>query len=229
MTANSLEDRLEKIGAMLRERPSVVPHVVEELRRAGSSPAALRTADMPPRMLRRRVWLMVAGVAALAAAILVMISLMPAASKTWADVVAAVDSKPWVHARAADGLSEMWQGSRPPCWAFKARDRVMFWDEKERAKYEFRIGQNTMSKYPLAPGELDRILLIENSPAGEPRVGPWLFGTERIVSQSQREVVENGRRWIEFQLVLARGAARQATLRVDPQTMLPESLDLPRQ
>ena len=138
--------------------------------------------------------------------------------------MAAVDSKPWVHARAADGLSEMWQGNRPPCWAFKTRDRVMYWDEKERAKYEFRFGQNTMSKYPLAPGELDRILLIENSAGGEPRVGPWLFGTERIVSQSQREVVENGRRWIEFQLVLARGAARQAMLRVDPQTMLPVSL-----
>ncbi len=81
-----------------------------------------------------------------------------------------------------------------------------------------------MAQYTLAPGEFDRVLTINDNADGAASVGPWLLGTEQIVAQRQRTIVEDGKKWTEFAIELSRGTAKYGTLRVDPDSKLPVDL-----
>jgi hypothetical protein len=176
---------------------------------------------------RRRRWpLVVSAVAALGLAALVALVVAPFQQAGWADVIHAVSAKKWLHATDADGAAEFWLSNDLRLWAYKRENLVMFWNQRERAKYEYRAGRDVLTKYPLAEGEVDRILTINGDGEGGATVGPGLFGSEQIVSQRQHEVSEGGKRWIDFDLVLARGAAKYGALRVDAETMLPVALGL---
>ena len=76
-------------------------------------------------------------------------------------------------------------------------------------------------KTPLGEEDASRVFPVGDLSQNKTVLSPWLFGSEKILSQQRREGTEAGKKWIEFQLVLWRDESNQAMLRVDPETRLP--------
>jgi len=120
----------------------------------------------------------------------------------------------------------MWLSTQRKIWAFRTDALLQFADGGQRAKYEYRVGAKQITKFSLGENDLQRVMPLNDLAQNKQVLGPWLFGSEKILSQQRREIVEDGKRWIEFDLVLWRGDSNQTTLRVDPQTKLPVFLSL---
>lgn len=202
-------------AAMAQPSPPEVRNRVIETAAAlnGSSPALLRRT-------RRRSWLLVASVtAAVSAASVLGILLLPSATVGWEDVTKAVTSQPWIRATLTrNGKQDtFWLSPERQIWAFRAGNNwCIFLDGRQRARYEYREGGKQIEKTPV--GEEDAQLI---SPIDYLSQGLWAFGTEKVLSQERREVTEGGRKWIEFDLVFARGEMKAGMLRVNPETRLP--------
>ena len=183
------------------------------------------TAFTPGSRARRwpatvRPWFLAASATVTVAAVCVIALLvMPSSSIGWGDVTKAVKSQQWIRATTTwDGRqSTTWLSPERQVWAFrKDNDWFIFMDGRQQAKYEYRTSQKQVAK--MAMREEDKRLV---SPTDYLSQGPWLFGTEKVVSQTRREVKEAGKKWIEFDLVFWRGDMSLGTLRVDPETRLP--------
>lgn len=171
------------------------------------------------RPATRRSWLILASAAAaISAACLIAFLLLPSASVGWADVSAAVKSQKWIRATVtwSGKQSSMWLSPERQVWAFRTDNWFIFSDGRQRAKYEYRTRDKQIAKMPLGEEDERRVLPVDYLSQG-----PWLFGTERVVSQKRREVTEAGKKWIEFEMVFWRGDMKLGTLRVDPETRLP--------
>jgi hypothetical protein len=160
-----------------------------------------------------------AGLAVAAACALAFFLMPPSKDAVaWEDVNKAVTSQSWIRvAISGDGQSgTMWLSPERQVWAAR-RDRwFVFKDGRERATYEYRMGAGQIVKTALS--EVDTRLVSSVDYASQ---GLWFFGTERVISQERREVREDGKKWIEFDLVFWRGDMSLGTLRVDPATRLP--------
>ena len=224
----SLEDRLESLGAALRSRPRQTAELMDKVREAaltGSTerPVSLRLHDL----LRRRRKLITAAtgtMAAICAVLLIAIVWSPSQAVGWAEVAKAIQSQKWIHGTItfADGEpGAMWMSPERQIWAFRLNESFYFNDGRERAKYEYLGRNKPITKYPLGEDDAQKVLPLNALSQDKSTIGPWLFGTEKILEQQRREVVEGGKTWIEFQMVLWRREMNQATLRVDPKTRLP--------
>jgi hypothetical protein len=224
-----LEERLESLGAALRERPRLTDRVMNEVREssAGLSEASSTLARIAPRAttLSRRSLFAVVGVgAAIGAGLLMAITLFSPLSVGWAEVTKAIQSQNWIRGTVdySDGRrGTMWLSPARQIWAYGSNDSFYFFDGPQQARYEYRGGNEAITKLPLGEDDAERVLSIGALSQDKDVIGPWLFGTEKIVHQKRQEVTDNGKTWIEFQLVLWRGDFNQATLRVDPATRLP--------
>ena len=166
----------------------------------------------------------VVTVATVAGAVLIVLLIVPSPSVGWADVTKAIQSQKWIRGTVtyADGdRGTMWLSPERQILAFKSDRWFQFFDGRERAKYEYRGREKPIVRLPLGEEDAQRVLPVDALSQDKDVIGPWLFGTEKIVDQKRREVTEDGKTWVEFQLVLWRGEANQATLRVDPETRLP--------
>jgi len=223
----SLEDRLEALGAAIRERPRLTDRVMDEVRESGAD----GPTEEPPTPLTRakqRRWKILAAsvisVATVAGGVLIALLIVPSPSVGWADVTKAIQSQKWIRGTAAfpdDRDGTMWLSPERQIWAFRSKRSFRFFDGRERAKYEYYGGSRAIERLPLGEEDARRVLPLDALSQDKDAIGPWLFGTEKIVDQKRREVTEDGKTWIEFQMVLWRGDANQATLRVDPETKLP--------
>jgi len=183
------------------------------------------TTTFAPRGGKRR-WRLVAAsvvtVATVAGAVLIALLAYPSPSVGWADVTKAIQSQKWIRGRGAltgGRGGTMWLSPERQIWARRGGRFFQFVDGRERAKYEYFGG--AIVKRPLGEEDAGRVLPMDALSRDEDAIGPWLFGRVKIVDQERREVMEGGKRWIEFQMVLFPGKANQATLRVDPETRLP--------
>jgi hypothetical protein len=167
---------------------------------------------------RTRPWFLLASAAATVAACAIGFLLLPSASVGWEDVTKAVISQRWIRARAGDKDKQrtIWLSPEHRLWAFRTADWFIFIDGRQRARYEYNMRDNRIAK--TAMGEEDARLV---SPVDYMSQGLWLFGTERVVSQQRREVIESGKKWVEFELIFWRGETNHGTLRIDPETRLP--------
>ncbi len=223
-----LEDRLESLGAALRSRPGLTRRVMDQVRKSaadGSTPGfSTYTASFTIRR-HRRLFTASAGMAAMiGVAILIASTLFPSRSVGWAEVTKAIQSQKWIRGTVthADGKgATMWLAPERRIWAFSLDGSFYFNDGREKAKYEYRGSDKAITKLPLGEDNAQRVLPIEALSQDKSAIGPWLFEREKIVEQKRREVTEDGKIWIEFQMVLSRGEMNQATLRVDPETKLP--------
>jgi hypothetical protein len=166
-----------------------------------------------------RPWIRAASATVtVAAACVIALLMMPSSSIGWDDVTKAVKSQQWI--RATTTHSTTWLSPERQVWAFrKDDDWFIFMDGRQQAKYEYRTSQKQIAK--MAMREEDKRLV---SPTDYLSHGIWLFGTEKVVSQTRREVKEDGKKWIEFDLVFWRGDMSLGTLRVDPEARLPVCL-----
>lgn len=183
------------------------------------------TTTFAPRGRKRRRRLVAASVvtvATVASAVLIALLAHPSPSVGWADVTKAIQSQKWIRGTGAltgGRRGTMWLSPERQIWADQAEHWYRFFDGRERAKYEYFGG--AIVKSPLGEEDARRVLPIDALSQDKDAIGPWLFGSVKIVDQERREVMEGGKKWIEFQMVLFPGEANQATLRVDPETRLP--------
>jgi hypothetical protein len=219
----SLEDWLESLGAALRARPRLTGRVMDRVREsaADGSTAGLptRTRHFTIRGHRRLVAASGGAVAMIGVAMLIAITLFPSQSAGWPEVTKAIQSQKWIRGTATFGT--MWLAPERQIWAFSLNGSHYFNDGRTKAKYEYRVGDKAITKLPLGEDNAQRILPLDALSQDTSAIGPWLFGTEKIIEQNRREITEAGKTWIEFQMVLWRGEMNHVTLRVDPATRLP--------
>lgn len=221
-----LEDRLESFGTRLREWPAVTPSVIDQLRQAtpiSSLPPMEGTTSQVGMRGGRRLLAVTSTLAAIVVPLLA-VTLFPSRSVAWTEVVQAIQSQNWIRGTKTDAdgkRSTMWLSPKRETWAFDLNGAVYFYDGREKAKYELSSGGKAITKLPLGEDDAQRVLPINALSQGQSSIGSWIFGTEKIVDQKQREVTEDGKTWLDFQLVLWRGDMNHVTLRVDPETKLP--------
>ncbi len=223
----TLEARLEAVGAALRSRPSLSDRVIEALGESSCQEPTPRRTTHPQSVrmpLRRRSAALAAGTVLMSAVCLfVLAALVPSQSFGWADVAAAVRSQRWIRATVDidERTSTMWLSPERQIWAFDLGQSRYFYDGQERAKYEYNSGDQQITKVSLGEQDAEMVLPLGALSQDASALGPWLFGTEKIVHQRRQEIVDGGQQWVEFHLVLWRGDMNHATLRVDPKTRLP--------
>ena len=225
----AVEDCLEAVGATLRARPRLTERVMQKVRRLTAHHSTEEPSNLAPRpRVHRRRRLLAAAfatVGTVSAVVLIALALLPSPSVGWADVTTAIQSQKWIRGTVTypdGGRATIWLSPERQIWAFRLEQQgwSQFFDGQQRAKYEYRRGNERITRLLLGEEEARRSSFFDGLSQDETRLHPWLFG-EKIVSQKQRRVMEAGKTWIEFQLVLWRGPVNQATLRVDPDTKLP--------
>lgn len=231
---DTLEIDLQALGAALQARPRLTDRVLDELRAS----SATGLADTPPddlpaaaprdAFLRRPLLAAAAGLMAMVGVGLsIAIMLIPSPSVGWADVTEAIQAQKWIRGKATyeDGKqSTVWLSPERQVWAFRLGDACYFFDGREKTKFEYRGDGATIVKLPLGEDDVQKVLPLDALSRDQSAVGPWLLLTEKILRQERREVAEEGKTWIEFEMLLSRGQMNQATLRVDPETRLPVHL-----
>ncbi len=177
--------------------------------------------------------------AGLAASVLLAVALLMLGGRdAWAEVVKAVQSKPWVRCKlqvpAGEALPadfqppEAWFSARNKIGARRfvraaqfidfARQQAREYDPKENALSITSIGDNENKDF----GVLAMLLRLVSEGASDLKLTETPI---ELVERAQRDVREGDRRWIEFTFKL-RDSRRTpkdyiATMRVDPQSRLP--------
>jgi hypothetical protein len=165
-----------------------------------------------------------ATAATISLSLVLAIVLLPRPSTGWEEVTKAVQRQKWIRGTIAtsDGKQNVtWLSPERQVWALQSNDWLRFCDGQQRTKYEYRAGDKQILKMPLGEEDSRRVFPVDDLSQGKTALAPWMFGTEKIVSQSRREVTEAGKTWIDFKLIFWRGNTNPATLRVDPGTRLP--------
>jgi hypothetical protein len=216
----------EAFAASLRSRLQVA--------RAGLEPSASGRLTAAPVRTRRRIRR--SGMLAIVVAILAALGVLPwlvRPSDTWAQVAEAVRARPWIRltGRTPDGVKmEAWLSLSRKLIAQRHGKNASFEDHRRGLTYRYDASEKTLYRIPegsdssrqgfLAMGRL----LNELFRAEEP-LPVDLPGLE-ILKQSRREVEDEGRTWIEYDLTF-RGPGDGSTrlmFRVDPATRLPHSI-----
>jgi hypothetical protein len=222
----------QQVGRLIAEAgdPSVAPRPEFVLRLRSHVLDALgpprRASQWRPKLV---VGSAVAALAVVAAAVAVML-LRPA--NAWAQVALALQGKPWVHTKnvGPDGkvYVETWSSVKNGVSAFRHGTDVEYHDTTLRTFAKYVSTENVIYRLPENPGQetpdpnFFRQLLESRGPAKSPVVGM------EVVAQSRRDVVENGRAWVDIDLTLKVSAGdRKQTMRfrVDPKTKLPHSCE----
>jgi hypothetical protein len=223
---NTLEERLEGIGSALRERPSLTEGVMAQVRQSLSEkPVAIPREVVSQRRARRSWFLATATVAAMGVMVAFALIAFPRHSVGWEDVNQAVKSQKWIRASVTyldAQRATIWMSPERGIWAYKNADRIEFTDTPRNVTYDYKTNGGQIVKRRPSDEDQQRLYPIDFA-RKDVLLSGWLFG-EKVLEQHRREVTERGQKWIEFDLVLWRG--NRGTLRVDPQTRLPMSLNL---
>jgi hypothetical protein len=205
----------------------------------GSSPTTNQPeAGIRKRSFRRIVAWSASGATATAAAVLLMLFLFSkSTSVSWAEMLAAVGSRPWVHGTTtySDGQrsarSEFWVSTGRRSAAFKFGNRRQFedletgislqYDAQEGAIYRvpsFRLREGRSTEAHL-PALLDR-LIADKADSRD------LFYGERVIKAERHPEAENGKQWLDYLIDLERidnaSLHRTVHIRLDRATQLPE-------
>jgi hypothetical protein len=177
------------------------------------------------RFMGRWTWrILASAIPAIAAACMLVFLLLPSTSVGWEDVVKTVKSQKWIRVNYSVPKSKqvvMWLSPERQVWALQTDDQFVYFDGRRQEKYEYRTGQKQIVKMLLSQEDAQRILPVDYMAQGS-----WLFGNEKLLSKRKREVTEDGKTWIDFEIAFHRGADNLGTLRVDPDTRLPVYMTL---
>jgi hypothetical protein len=203
------------------------------------------TANVPvpslrkTRSLGRIVAWTASGATVTAAAFLLGLFLISGSTRlSWAEMLTAVGSRPWVHGITtySDGeqtaTSESWVSTGNRSAAYRFGDKSLFeeietgislqYDAKERVIYRvpsLRIGPGRFRDAHL-PGLLDR-LIADKTDSRE------LFYGERVIKAERHQIDENGKPCLDYLIHLERientALNRTVRIRVDRVTQLPVS------
>ena len=166
--------------------------------------------------------------AVVAASVLAVVLLRPA--NAWAEVARALQAKSWVHTKTlgSDGkvYNEAWSSPTNSISASRRGDASEYHDLALRIVMKYVPADGAIYRLRASPElpkqdpDFFRDLLETKGPAKSP------FPGMDLVAQRRREVVENGRAWVDIELtlkVIGGDRKQDLTFRVDPVTKLPHS------
>jgi len=210
------------------------PEYVEQLRTL----LLAQTVSQAQRPSRMR-WLVIAAAAALAASLLLsFLFFRDNAAFALADVFAAGRERPWVHGTltlsgTAKAMAEYWVSPQKKLAAYHVDRRFGFDDFVTKVSKTFDAQEGTLYCVPLpqlfqedsqrlAPAAWEQLLM--NS-----RTADKLFHNETVAKLKRTNVVERGKRWIDYDVVVRRTDRRDTVrtihIRLDGQTRLPTRWD----
>jgi hypothetical protein len=216
-----------------------------EIALSGSSSRTSAPQARVRKWSRRRILAWTASGVSAAAAVLALFLFSRSTSVSWAEMLAAVDSRPWVHGTTtySDGqhsvTSESWVSTGDRFAAFKLGGQCQFEDIETGISLQFDAGDGAIYRVPSLrpgagftlvgegrlseahlPGLLDRLIADQ----GDSRD---LFHGERVIKSERHQEAQNGKQWLEYLIHLERidNAALHRTVRIrlDRATQLPES------
>jgi hypothetical protein len=222
----------------LHELEGAVGQAVADLRLSAPPVESLdrlvvRASQLPESQpIPGRRWRVYTAACAVAIATIVMLSVfLSAPPSSWALVMQAVQSKPWIHGTMTDV-----DGSRAENWLSLSRDVsarqsgkwALFDDIRAKTRQEYRPDEGpngTLYREPMPLlGEFQQIKdMFVGAMRGDKLIAPASAWGE-VVSQELRTVNEDQKRWTDYDFVL-RHLSREETIRfvfrVDPATNLP--------
>jgi hypothetical protein len=218
-------------------RDAGVPHVppdpsfrvrLREMIVARTNPSVPQAKGTLRPWARRRTVICVCGLAAvtLLGVLLALIGSEP----SWAQVVATVRAKPWIHATARvpdKGSGEFWFSSELEVAASRFGEQADYANYRENVRYSYDPQTKAVvrAKTQGDKNQLRSFLeVFEAIFRGDATLKNPLTGGQ-LVDQKRRNVRDAGRSWTEYQLDLrADWGETQLTFRVDPKTRLPDSM-----
>jgi hypothetical protein len=210
--------------------------VVERVRAKLHEHTVRSSITVPGRRAARwvkRAWFAAAGAAA--AVVVAIVLSLPSSGVAWSQVAEAVRAVPWIHIKVAGpegDVREIWfslsrnvVASRGiECGAtqisyddLRAGVRHCYDSEKKKL-YRLSVSSSSAKELDDMAGFFQTIFRGDAfRPEDVPAPG--------LISQRQRTVTEDGRRWILYELQLSgHGRSDSMVIRVDPQTKLPERM-----
>ncbi len=204
---------------------------------------SLSPANEPKANIRKRspgrilAWSALGAVSTAASILLALLLFWNSTSVSWAEMLAAVGSRPWVHGTRtySDGqrsaTAEFWVSTAHHSAAFKFGDQQQFedaetgislqYDAKEGAIYRvpsLRLGEGFYTAGNL-PGLLARLILDKADSRD-------LFYGERVIKAERHQEEHDGKQWLDYLIHLERiGNAslnRTVRIRLNRATQLPE-------
>ena len=179
------------------------------------------------------------GVMAAGALLIAMFVWREFQTDAWADVVEAVQSKPWIHGitKAKNGqLHEFWFSSEREVSASRRGETVQFDDHRLAVRHRFESKEKRLYRVPQTSNSAESFRSISAMFFGIFRgddaltSGPPILD---IVDQSKHRVIENGREWIDYELTLRPYSNLpddvvrvRMVIRVDAATRLPSRMSM---
>ena len=193
--------------------------------------------------VRSRRWFVGASAAASVAFVACAVSFLVLGSRdVWAQVARTLQSKPWVRftLQIPDGMtapegsepSEHWLSNKHKATASKSGDRADFMDLARHEMYSYFPLTNSVTLTTSRDEQIADFGFIETLrrlvSRDEKRELSFPESAVQIITRTQAEIQEEGRRWTEFKFQ-CRNARRspsdyQVTIRVDPESGLPVEL-----
>ncbi len=237
---------LKAVQAVLSDTPTdeAVSRVVDRAKRLQTPTSgrptttnvpAPRTRTRPPRQFL--AWSASAAAAIAAALVLALFLISGGTSVSFAEMMAAVASRPWIHATTTysaggqNAKAESWVSTAHRFVAIKFGDRRQFEDLKAGVSQQYDTKDGVIYRVPLLrisegrfteaqlPSLLDRLISDQTNSRD-------LFYGERVVIAERHEAEQNGRHWLDYLIHLERidNASLNRTVRIqlDRATQLPE-------
>lgn len=181
------------------------------------------------RLPRGMRWAAISAVSAAAIAAIAFLLPLQATSRAWAEVLAAVQAKDWLHAvgRGPRGERlEIWHSFPMGVTAMRQERDAVLWDSKLGTIDRYDAAQEAVVRMPMSNDDRDRIGdwnqflvgMLKAEGAQSQKVGQL-----SVRHKEERTVEENGKKWTEHQLALERDGKviGEMAIRVDPATDLP--------
>ncbi len=158
-------------------------------------------------------------------------------SDLWAQVVDAVQAKPWVHGTvrgAQPGQSrEFWISTSRATGGSKSAEQITFFDERLRIIYRYEPQKKILYRLPASTADLAQSQQFLETLGGlfrgdaEVKAG---FSGMILKDQKRRQTEKDGRKWDEYELHFQIPSRPDADVRetfiVDTQTRLPQSMTM---
>jgi len=215
---------------------------VERLKQQPVPEAAMRSAldraarcDSPlQRPPHRSRLIAVLGFAAAAAACIALGVWFLRPSDLWADVVKAVQAKPWIHGTlrgTSPGQSrEFWISTSRAIGGARSEEEISFFDDRLRITYRYEPPKKILYRLPATAKDLAQLFeIFQGLFRGDAELKTEFSGMI-LKDQKRRQTEKDGRKWDEYELRLQIPSRpdddARMTFIVDAQTRLPHSMTM---
>ncbi len=161
--------------------------------------------------------------------------LVLAPSDLWADVVKAVQAKPWIHGTlrsAKPGESqEFWISTSRAVGGSRSAEQISYFDDRLRITHQYEPQKKILYRLPSSSADLGQgqqlLEIFQGLFRGDAELKAQLSGLI-LKDQKRTQTEKDGRKWDEYELVFQIPSRPDADARmtfvVDTQTRLPRSM-----